>query len=425
MRFEAEERRRGQSHLDAILDQSGQILETQQGDLTKGDISRSRSRSSSVSATLRDWVNVSDEEDESRPSGEEDLDDDDDDDIVDEDPLEQRDEEEEDRDAEEEEEVDANKDESVSEDDAEVALLHRASPSVESSLPGPSDEEIELRYPSEGSDLGNGPGSVAAEEYFMAPTESDCFSSPPPPIDLTAVDVPPMSIDSSPASAASLMLPPSLSVSAPATDDGESPSLEVHDAEDSEVSVETTGQGADIIALPVAFSSALVAPDGVSDDELNSSASREPSLPDRAGDEGLDVPTIPLDSRNSVTPPFVLDDHPGSPSADILEPLASNKDDVIVVSPEPDVIDDDSPPEPTSLRDEEEEGVEEVMVVRDYLKPFAVAPVEWNPESKVRTPILLRGTLRPYQQSGLEWLASLHTNNLNGILADEMGLGYV
>ena len=27
------------------------------------------------------------------------------------------------------------------------------------------------------------------------------------------------------------------------------------------------------------------------------------------------------------------------------------------------------------------------------------------------------------QISGLEWLVSLHNNNLNGILADEMGLG--
>jgi helicase SWR1 len=36
---------------------------------------------------------------------------------------------------------------------------------------------------------------------------------------------------------------------------------------------------------------------------------------------------------------------------------------------------------------------------------------------------LLRGTLRPYQHAGLEWLASLYANNMNGILADEMGLG--
>ncbi|KAL9935579.1 hypothetical protein V8E36_005927 [Tilletia maclaganii] len=42
---------------------------------------------------------------------------------------------------------------------------------------------------------------------------------------------------------------------------------------------------------------------------------------------------------------------------------------------------------------------------------------------KVRIPFLLRGVLRPYQHVGLDWLASLYTNNVNGILADEMGLG--
>lgn len=36
---------------------------------------------------------------------------------------------------------------------------------------------------------------------------------------------------------------------------------------------------------------------------------------------------------------------------------------------------------------------------------------------------LLRGNLRPYQKAGMEWLASLYKQSLNGILADEMGLG--
>jgi ATP-dependent helicase STH1/SNF2 len=37
--------------------------------------------------------------------------------------------------------------------------------------------------------------------------------------------------------------------------------------------------------------------------------------------------------------------------------------------------------------------------------------------------ILIGGSLKQYQISGLEWLVSLYNNNLNGILADEMGLG--
>ncbi|OCB92081.1 hypothetical protein A7U60_g591 [Sanghuangporus baumii] len=57
------------------------------------------------------------------------------------------------------------------------------------------------------------------------------------------------------------------------------------------------------------------------------------------------------------------------------------------------------------------------------LQPYAVTRVKWEPGSKILPPLLLRGTLRPYQQSGLEWLVSLHNNETNGILADEMGLG--
>jgi helicase SWR1 len=60
-----------------------------------------------------------------------------------------------------------------------------------------------------------------------------------------------------------------------------------------------------------------------------------------------------------------------------------------------------------------------------YLKPYAVAPVEWDNTTVIKPPALLRGILRPYQQAGLEWLVSIHSRNLNCILADEMGLGCV
>ncbi|CAA22447.2 Helicase swr1 [Schizosaccharomyces pombe] len=43
--------------------------------------------------------------------------------------------------------------------------------------------------------------------------------------------------------------------------------------------------------------------------------------------------------------------------------------------------------------------------------------------NKIQVPFLFRGTLREYQQYGLEWLTALHDSNTNGILADEMGLG--
>jgi helicase SWR1 len=68
---------------------------------------------------------------------------------------------------------------------------------------------------------------------------------------------------------------------------------------------------------------------------------------------------------------------------------------------------------------------EEDARIPRYLKPYAVAPLEWDPNAMIRPPALLRGILRPYQQAGLEWLASIHARNLNCILADEMGLGCV
>lgn len=41
----------------------------------------------------------------------------------------------------------------------------------------------------------------------------------------------------------------------------------------------------------------------------------------------------------------------------------------------------------------------------------------------VESPAFVNGKLRDYQIQGLNWLVSLHENNLSGILADEMGLG--
>ncbi|KAE8221769.1 hypothetical protein CF319_g4927 [Tilletia indica] len=68
--------------------------------------------------------------------------------------------------------------------------------------------------------------------------------------------------------------------------------------------------------------------------------------------------------------------------------------------------------------------------VQSSTKASQSAEKEGTPQSaaspdkpKVRIPFLLRGTLRPYQHVGLDWLASLYSNQVNGILADEMGLG--
>ncbi|GAA5826361.1 hypothetical protein JCM11251_007269, partial [Rhodosporidiobolus azoricus] len=71
--------------------------------------------------------------------------------------------------------------------------------------------------------------------------------------------------------------------------------------------------------------------------------------------------------------------------------------------------------EEDDAEEEEDEEVAEEEVEREdspLVKQISLQP-----------PFLLRATLRPYQQAGLEWLASLYVGGINGILADEMGLG--
>ncbi|GAA5908870.1 chromatin-remodeling protein SWR1 [Sporobolomyces salmoneus] len=71
-----------------------------------------------------------------------------------------------------------------------------------------------------------------------------------------------------------------------------------------------------------------------------------------------------------------------------------------------------------AVSEKEEEEEEEVEEIENDREPSPlVKAVHLQP------PFLLRATLRPYQQAGLEWLASLYAGGVNGVLADEMGLG--
>ncbi|WVW84227.1 hypothetical protein I302_106257 [Kwoniella bestiolae CBS 10118] len=83
---------------------------------------------------------------------------------------------------------------------------------------------------------------------------------------------------------------------------------------------------------------------------------------------------------------------------------------------------EESSPEPTSS-EEDESSEEEDEAEEDEEAAEGDKGMEVDEGPRVRQPFLLRGTLRPYQQAGLEWLASLWENGMNGILADEMGLG--
>jgi hypothetical protein len=71
--------------------------------------------------------------------------------------------------------------------------------------------------------------------------------------------------------------------------------------------------------------------------------------------------------------------------------------------------------------------VDEESIIQDdgiehYLRPYAVTKGGcWDPDQFIKPSPLLRGSLRPYQRAGLEWLANHHTQFFNCILSDEMG----
>lgn len=44
-------------------------------------------------------------------------------------------------------------------------------------------------------------------------------------------------------------------------------------------------------------------------------------------------------------------------------------------------------------------------------------------DKELPQPNLFSGTLKAYQLKGMNWLANLYDQGINGILADEMGLG--
>ena len=52
-------------------------------------------------------------------------------------------------------------------------------------------------------------------------------------------------------------------------------------------------------------------------------------------------------------------------------------------------------------------------------------PTSLTGELTIAQPKMLMATLKEYQIKGLNWLATLYEQGINGILADEMGLGKV
>ncbi|TFY83000.1 hypothetical protein EWM64_g1017 [Hericium alpestre] len=421
-RREAEEKKRGREHLDAILDQSGQILETQHFDLSRAG--RSRSRSSSVSATIREWGEI-DEKDE----GDEEKDED----IV--------------QEAGEELELEAdlassdNPDltEDLSEEEEEgtsaLALLGDARTATPDQTPRTSRTPI--------SDV----------------AMLDAFANEGVPTD----DEPSMQVDD-------MFSPTSELVATPSSDHllAQSTTAAFAETESQHSYSSSVSHGPSLDGVDIAFTRNI--PRSYAEDDHT-------PLNDKDGIHTISVATS-FKSHVTTESPADVADHSDFLQKTLITPVESTKSlpifherifhqdrtavdpstGKVYQSPAPmsptqpltsalpfmtNGLDthvvgivasaasmDNVPPTPATeteeapIEEEEEvEEVEEVSTIPAYLRPYAVAPVEWDPERRVTAPALLRGVLRPYQQAGLEWLASLHVSNLNGILADEMGLG--
>ena len=357
-RAEAEEMRRGHEHLDAILDQSGQILETQQVDLARGELSRSRSGSVSVSEWERESSGTSDGGEE-EASGVESGD----------------------------ESVGPEMLEDGDHEDAEVA---------EEEGGGGPDE-------SEGESSDEDEDDTTHALLGLARRTEDAVRAPTPPsradTDIVMDEASPSacSTDKDPATQARLVFEDAVaSPSVPSDMDSTARTLTLGGARSPALEScyeYPMGNGASPALSGVEPDPGKEGDGSVVPDEQVVSAD--------AGTEGMEeVKEDQAEGQDaSRAPPEHVSDHTVSPPMQLAEGEMD--------APMEDVHTDD------------------VARIPEYLKPFAVAPVEWSPETKIKPPLLLRGVLRPYQQGGLEWLASLHSNNLNGILADEMGLGYV
>ncbi|KAH9888412.1 SNF2 family N-terminal domain-containing protein [Cubamyces lactineus] len=385
---EEEERKLGQKHLDAILNQSGQILEVQLHDLARdSDIgSRSRSRSRSVSTPALDWSHTS--------TGGDPID------IADSDATNVS-------------ESEGGDDESVSDEASETSSEEGG---ISMLLPEDARETL-LRTPSRSASM-DADSSTPALDSHDAQEESD---------DEVAEALHRTS-----------SVQPQLAY-AGKEDRSHSP-LEIingfarHRAGSVELADRFSSTGTYVYGTTGKPAPSLDFPGGSLDEVLTLPTFSDGTLPpphETAVVNGLEeatdaTPTVPLAPNPNCHQErgAVESQGPKTPVAgpdDIVQTVetTSHPEDRFQASPA-------TPATPAidDLREDDvDDDVEEDSSIPYYLRPYAVAPVEWDPQARVKAPLLLRGTLRPYQQAGLEWLASIHARNLNGILADEMGLG--
>ncbi|KAL0955645.1 hypothetical protein HGRIS_001875 [Hohenbuehelia grisea] len=408
LRVEAEERKRGHEHLDAILNQSGQILEAQHGDLARGDVSRSRSRSGSLPVSHGDWS--SDEEEEDEDAEEE---------------MEEERHSVADGDSGEEGDL-VEGDEGVFEallDDAEEKVLEGSG--AEEEVSRPASEAGDIQTPGAASDEesdeedGLGARALLGDEgddrrqpsvEVATPLDElhDPSEAPEPAIPDVDDEVSDMQISTPFDSSRDPSMPPA---------EMKAPSIVSKDISTKRELTQTPcAEGTAVQASAVVSSdtqgNAFDAPDrDVSSPQV---VIGQPEAPDQA-----DAALIP----DVDTPAEVILESLKSPSISEAPVVVDAPSKSIERASTEQTVDPDHVEEEQQGMEVIEEEAEEEPEIPEYLRPYAVAPVKWDPQEKIKPPILLRGILRPYQQAGLEWLASLHANNLNGILADEMGLG--
>ncbi|EMC99309.1 hypothetical protein BAUCODRAFT_31627 [Baudoinia panamericana UAMH 10762] len=142
---------------------------------------------------------------------------------------------------------------------------------------------------------------------------------------------------------------------------------------------------------------------------------------------GLPTPTTSAEgdaARDRTAEPVSADEH--GDAAD-LQAKAWIADAECVEDPAPTVEIDASMQDADALNDghdDEQPAAEPMDGVTTVTAPRSPSPeAALALKQLVPVPTLIRGTLRSYQHTGLDWLASLHRNGINGILADEMGLG--
>lgn len=378
LKEEAEERRLGRVHLDAILDQSGQLLETQHGDLLRGDMYGSRSRSGSI----RDFDTDEEEDEEDENDG--DGDDEEEDEVEDDDEID---------DSGTKNLLGENSVNEMEVDNTDSLLFtpcsltsRTTSEVLDSEHTEPDDPDIST------AQLLNGDSNQRDDDI-------DSVNS----FDQTLEDLAIPEPESSP------QRPPR--VSAPHL--SILPGAVVHqEARD----------------IPTPDVQKIPRPSLLNTLGLDYGSESE------SGFEPQDVEVLgenDAESRSGQSPGDVLSvlsenaiHDQDSDAQDISEIIHTQQVNAEVLK-EPERVDISEKAKVQGDEPESESDADFESQIPDYLKPYAVAPVEWDPEAKITPPLLLRGVLRPYQQSGLEWLASLHVNRLNGILADEMGLGYV